>query len=431
VIIVRRRTVLLPATLAAGLIALGLTVPTSAGAVPGQIVEFKVPTAAAGLNHLTTGPDGNIWFVETDANKIAKITTSGQVTEYKVPIASSMPIDITAGPDGAMWFTMSAVNMIGHVTTSGVFKTFTVPTANSAPWGITYNPADGLIWLTESGVGKIASLTTAGVFKEYTDFNGAADGPRAITAGPIGRVWYVTSNSRLNYHGGNGYGESSPAGITTAYAVTQGDDGALWVGHDSTVSRIAQFGATPTDYLQGYAIAGITAGSDRGVWFTMSNANNSGYVGRITTAGITTLYAQPPTGAATLAKFNPVGITSGPDGAMWFTDAGNNMIGRIPTGDVTAMPQPTVLVAYQAVVAKTKVTVNYALTGKAALSLVVKNSKGVSTTVASGAGKTGKGSLVWNRKIKNKAAPKGKYTVSVVATANGKSVKSSLPITLK
>jgi virginiamycin B lyase len=352
------------------------------------------------------------------------------VTEYKIPIANSKPLDITAGGDGALWFTMSSVNMIGHITTAGVFKTFTVPTANSTPYGIVYNPRDRLVWFTENAVGKIASVTSKGVFAEYTDFMNPGDGPSAITLGPFGRVWFVSTNGELNYHSATGIGGSHPAGFTHPYSLTMGDDGAMWVGHDSTVSRIDFFGTTPTNHSEGGAITGITAGSDRGLWFTMSAAGY-GYVGRITTAGIETEYLQPPSGSTTLPKFNPVGITSGPDGAIWFTDAGNNMIGRIATGDITATPQPTVLVAYQAVVAKTKVTVNYALTGKAALSLVVKNSKGVSTTVASAAGKTGKGSLAWNRKLKNKAAPKGKYTVSVVASANGKSVKSSLTITLK
>jgi streptogramin lyase len=428
--IMRRRPVLVSTFLTASLVAIGLTLPNSAGAIPGKIVEFKVPTAAAGLDHLTSGPDGNIWFTETDANKIAKITPDGKVTEYKIPIASSKPIDITTGGDGALWFTMSAVNMIGHVTTAGVFKTFTVPTPNSSPWGIIYNPRDGLVWFTENSVGKVASVTTKGVFTEDTDFMNPADGPTAMGLGQFGRAWFVTNSGHVNYHSATGAGQSTVTGITTAYGIAMGDDGAMWVAHDSTVSRIAGFGDAPTNYGQIDTIRGITAASDRALWFTMSTAGY-GYIGRITTAGVQTDYLQPPSGSTTLPKFNPVGITSGPDGAIWFTDAGNNMIGRIPTGDVTATPQPTVLVAYQAVVAKTKVTVNYALTGKAALSLVVKNSKGVSTTVATAAGKTGKGALVWNRKLKNKAAPKGKYTVSVVASANGKSVKSSLTITLK
>ena len=73
--------------------------------------------------------------------------------------------------------------------------------------------------------------------------------------------------------------------------------------------------------------SGITAGPDGALWFT--NAGNS--IGRITTAGVVTNYTG--TGIS-----NPSGITAGPDGALWFTNSGNNSIGRITTG---SNPPPT------------------------------------------------------------------------------------------
>jgi len=68
----------------------------------------------------------------------------------------------------------------------------------------------------------------------------------------------------------------------------------------------------------------ITAGPDGALWFTDAG-NNS--IGRITTGGVVTNYTG--TGIS-----NPDGITDGPDGALWFTNAGNNSIGRITTGGV-------------------------------------------------------------------------------------------------
>ena len=67
---------------------------------------------------------------------------------------------------------------------------------------------------------------------------------------------------------------------------------------------------------------GITSGPDGALWFTNSG-NNS--IGRITTGGTVTNYTG--TGIS-----GPEGITSGPDGALWFTNSGNNSIGRITTG---------------------------------------------------------------------------------------------------
>ena len=79
--------------------------------------------------------------------------------------------------------------------------------------------------------------------------------------------------------------------------------------------------------------AGITAGPDGALWFT--NAGNNS-IGRITTAGTVTSYADPSISA-------PQDITAGPDGALWFTNAGNNSIGRITTaGTVTNYTDPSI-----------------------------------------------------------------------------------------
>jgi virginiamycin B lyase len=75
----------------------------------------------------------------------------------------------------------------------------------------------------------------------------------------------------------------------------------------------------------------ITTGPDGALWFTYSG-NNS--IGRITTAGVDTQYPVPAPSS------NPGGITAGPDGALWFTE--NTAIGRITTaGKVTEFPLPS------------------------------------------------------------------------------------------
>jgi streptogramin lyase len=68
----------------------------------------------------------------------------------------------------------------------------------------------------------------------------------------------------------------------------------------------------------------ITGGPDGALWFT-NQGNNS--IGRITTAGVVSNYTDP-------SISNPFGIAAGPDGALWFTNAGNNSIGRITTAGV-------------------------------------------------------------------------------------------------
>jgi virginiamycin B lyase len=68
---------------------------------------------------------------------------------------------------------------------------------------------------------------------------------------------------------------------------------------------------------------GLTAGPDEALWFTEAT---NGKIGRITTTGVFTDYPLPNPAAG------PLGITAGPDGALWFTEYyGGNKVGRITT----------------------------------------------------------------------------------------------------
>jgi streptogramin lyase len=69
----------------------------------------------------------------------------------------------------------------------------------------------------------------------------------------------------------------------------------------------------------------ITVGPDGALWFTAE----SNSIGRITTAGVVTNFTDPGIN-------QPYEITTGADGALWFTNNGDNTIGRITTpGAVT------------------------------------------------------------------------------------------------
>src|SRR4051812_34168350 len=69
----------------------------------------------------------------------------------------------------------------------------------------------------------------------------------------------------------------------------------------------------------------ITTGPDGALWFTEIDNNK---IGRIATDGALTEFSLPSAGSG------PFGITTGPDGALWFTET--NKIGRITTsGSIT------------------------------------------------------------------------------------------------
>jgi streptogramin lyase len=79
---------------------------------------------------------------------------------------------------------------------------------------------------------------------------------------------------------------------------------------------------TITEYPVQGAPHAITSGPDGALWFTGPSSHTDSSIGRITTAGSATRYDDSPHGGHQ-------GITSGSDGALWFTDG--NFIGRITT----------------------------------------------------------------------------------------------------
>jgi hypothetical protein len=65
---------------------------------------------------ITPGPnDGNVWFVESAAGKVARITPLGVVSEFDTS-ASTDQGGVTFGSDGNVWFTETSANQIGRLT---------------------------------------------------------------------------------------------------------------------------------------------------------------------------------------------------------------------------------------------------------------------------------------------------------------------------
>jgi virginiamycin B lyase len=68
----------------------------------GQVVEYPLPTPNGGPLGITFGPDGALWIVQREADRVARFTLDGRFTEYALP-AGSFPNRIVAGLDGALW----------------------------------------------------------------------------------------------------------------------------------------------------------------------------------------------------------------------------------------------------------------------------------------------------------------------------------------
>jgi virginiamycin B lyase len=175
---------------------------TPAGAFDG---EFKIPSMAADKNSLTPGswprviapgPDGNLWFAEMAANKIARITPKGEITEFPVPTPDSKPYCVVTGPDKAIWFTESGVDKIGRLDPkTGAVSEFPLPSAKSLAREIVTG-SDGNLWFTENTANKIGRIAPDGKITEFPISTKDAQ-PFCIAAGPDGNMWFTLQANRI------------------------------------------------------------------------------------------------------------------------------------------------------------------------------------------------------------------------------------------
>jgi streptogramin lyase len=130
--------------------------------------------------------------------------------------------------------------------------------------------------------------------------------------------------------------------------ITLGPDGDLWftessrqrIGRLTTSGVLTEFAVphlNPHDYhlLQNDIPIGITTGPDGNMWFTVGGPNETGVVGRLTPSGHLTQFSVP-------SHFPGLfDITVGPDGNLWFAEL-RGKLGRItPTGAVTEISLAT------------------------------------------------------------------------------------------
>lgn len=118
---------------------------------------FDLPKPNSEPLSITTGPDGNLWFVERSTNRIGRITPTGAIKEYPIPTPNAGLNSITVGPNGNfLWFTEHDANKIGRINAAtGEVTEYPVPTPNAGLTSITARPGNGDVWFTESNVGKI------------------------------------------------------------------------------------------------------------------------------------------------------------------------------------------------------------------------------------------------------------------------------------
>ncbi|HKI33564.1 MAG TPA: Ig-like domain-containing protein [Gemmataceae bacterium] len=171
-------------------------------ATPQTINEFTIPSANTEPAGITAGPDGNVWFVESaiesppqqDGNRIGEVNlATGAISEFPIPTSNSEPGQIVAGPDGNLWFSESQGHKIGEINpVTDAINEFPVPSAKGNLSGALTIGPDNNLWFSEAGkIGKFNVATHA--VKEFAVPTAGGD-PSILTAGPDGNLWYTKAD---------------------------------------------------------------------------------------------------------------------------------------------------------------------------------------------------------------------------------------------
>ncbi len=294
---------------------------------PGSGVAFKeFPTTATLLGGLAFGSDGNVYFSTT--TELGIFTPSnGKYTLIAGRVPDTWPVIPSFSPTGpvaASNETVSTLARLGGGSGTGV-RGFS--TAQTTP--------------------AVAQYDTA--TKAFTEFYGAkGDVFEDVTMTSDGNAW-VTANQPTP-HGLTGFVFTTKADCTPPVlleaigSVTLGADGFIWIASDpqlngTTTSEIFRIDPNTGTLANTFAlgtgslVTGLTPGPDGALWFTDAGLNE---IGRLAVDGSVMHF--PVLSAASGLR----AITSGCDGALWFTEQHANRIGRITTtGVVSEYPVPT------------------------------------------------------------------------------------------
>ncbi|HTA38441.1 MAG TPA: hypothetical protein VK760_05170 [Candidatus Acidoferrales bacterium] len=213
----------------------------------GAIVHDYVNTPSGGPNNqFVLGPDGNFWFTEMIANKVAKVSPAGTLTEYPVPGSSPNPAGIAVA-GGRLWFTTYNTQTITSITTLGIQQPNKLP-RSTFPYALIDGP-DGNLWFGSCN-GTIDRVVVPS--------GGGAPAPTVFTV-------------------------PSPAGVR---GIAPGPNADIW-GADALGGRLVRvpLGAKDTSQMTMVRVSQrpqwLTAGPDGAIWFTEAPLTGGGKIGRL------------------------------------------------------------------------------------------------------------------------------------------------------
>jgi sugar lactone lactonase YvrE len=462
----------------------GFTIWTVAGTGSGCATPPSCGDGGAGTKAqlsfpegVAVGPQGNAYIADWGDNEVRRVAADGTIaTVAGTGVACSTPPScgdggaatrgrlsfpegVAVGSDGSVYIADSGDNEVRKVSPTGKLTRFAGTGADcvlppacgdggaasaaqlSQPAGVAVDRA-GDVYIADTGDSEVRMVSPAGKISRI-----AGTGAACATAPSCGDNGVATA-ALLNFPGGI---VVDPAG--NAYVADAGDNEVRKISPSGTITRIAGSGklcSVPSACGDGGpAISADLSGPDGvaitpgGALFIADAGDNE--IRQVSAAGKITLSAGdgsacslPPScgdgGVASSAQLDyPDGVAVDPGGSVYVADTYDHELRWLSRASVATLVGATgkvALSAFAADVARAAVTVRYGLSGTAALALSVSSGGGVATLVARAQGRPGFGELLWNRRLGGKPALRGRYTLTVTATAAGHSASSRLSVRL-
>ena len=312
----------------------------------GPITEFPIPTASVGgLTEITTGGDGNLWFLETTSpdesfgfGQITRMTIRDPISFTSAFVQSSL-VGITSGQLGELLFAEPNCAIIGRIfppldETPFQIEELAISPKKIRPRGVA--SLDNATWFTSFSTGQIGRIpANTHEAITYFDIKTPCSHPSAMTVGPDGRSLYFIIEAPKEESSTYSIGRIAldgritefpiPAAASRPKAITTGPDGNIWFTDPAlnSIWRLTPEGsfASFTISTEGSEPTGIVAGPDGKLYFTEFRASR---IGVITTDGVITNEIPTPT-----QDSGPTGITVGSDGNIWFIEANALRVGRL------------------------------------------------------------------------------------------------------
>ncbi len=197
--------------------------------------------------------------------------------------------------------------------------------------GITQGP-NGLVWFTGEGVDEGSAVGKSTIQSDMIEYPLPQYGNATSIAQGWEHLWVTLSPAAIGRFSTGGDFTAFPIpsvfGGTHSYpySITKGPDAALWFIANDAGRHIVRIDSTGK--MQGHPVpAGsrpewLTLGSDGALWFTDAGANK---IGRMSATGAVTEFSVPTPNAGL------TGICQGPDGKLWFLEDAANKVGTVTT----------------------------------------------------------------------------------------------------